>query len=54
MLPTLEELEKCGIRIVECITQSNLIVLNMEDFNIILGIYWPSKYHACVDCFQKV
>jgi hypothetical protein len=32
---------------------TNLVVFEMSGFDIILGMDWLSKYHACVDCFCK-
>jgi hypothetical protein len=32
---------------------ANLVVFEMSGFDIILGMDWLSKYHACVDCFCK-
>ena len=29
------------------------MILDLDDFDIILGMDWLSKYHACVDCFHK-
>ena len=31
----------------------NLILLNLKDFDIILGMDWLVAYHALVDCFNK-
>jgi hypothetical protein len=31
----------------------NLIVFEMNGFDIILGMDWLSKYHACIDYFCK-
>ena len=32
---------------------SNLLVLEMKEFDIILEMDWLASYHAIVDCFQK-
>lgn len=32
---------------------ANLILLNMRDFDIILGIDWLVAYHEILDCFRK-
>ena len=32
---------------------SDLMVLEMEEFDIILGMDWLASYHATVDCFGK-
>ena len=31
----------------------DLVVLNMHDFNVILGLNWLSRYHASTDCYEK-
>jgi len=31
----------------------NLIVLDMKDFDVILGMDWLSKHRATIDCHQK-
>lgn len=35
-------------------TYADLIVLDMLDFNMILGMDWLSYYHAVMDCFSKI
>lgn len=32
---------------------ANLIVLDMYDFDVILGMDWVAAYHASMDCFAK-
>ena len=32
----------------------NLIVLDMVDYEVILGMDWLSKYHASIDCMKKI
>ena len=39
MLPTSDRVKECEIRIGESITKIDLRVLEMEDYNVILGIY---------------
>ncbi|XP_070036454.1 uncharacterized protein [Nicotiana tomentosiformis] len=34
-------------------TRTNLLLLNMVDFDIILGMYWLSPYQAILDCHTK-
>ena len=41
------------IKIGKLTTEGNLVVLDMEDFDIILGMDWLSKYYACVNYFHK-
>ena len=31
----------------------DLLVLDMRDFDVILGMDWLASYHATVDCFSK-
>ena len=40
--------------LVECIVlKVNLILLEMYDFDVILGMNWLSNHHASKDCFTK-
>ena len=32
---------------------ANLIILDMQDFDVILGMDWLSKYSATIDCRRK-
>jgi hypothetical protein len=43
----------CPIPVEGNIMPANLVVFEMSGFDIILGMDWLSKYHACVDCFCK-
>ena len=31
----------------------NLVLLDLHDFDLILGMDWLASYHASVDCFGK-
>ena len=33
---------------------ADLVLLNLQDFDVILGLDWLSSYHASVDCFWKM
>jgi len=33
---------------------ANLILLEMMDFDVILGMDWLSTHHAVVDCYEKI
>ena len=46
-------IENCEVKIGDVITKVDLVVLNLDEFDCILGMDWLSKYHACVDCFHK-
>jgi hypothetical protein len=45
--------KNCPIQVEGNIMPANLVVFEMSGFDIILGMDWLSKYHACVDCFCK-
>ena len=47
-------IEKCDIKIGEALTEIDLMILDLDDFDVILAIDWLSKYHAHVDCFHKI
>ena len=32
---------------------SDLILLDIHDFDVILGMDWLSRHHATVDCYRK-
>lgn len=32
---------------------ADLILLDMHDFDVVLGMDWMTDYHALVDCFRK-
>ena len=32
---------------------ANLILLDIHDFDVILGMNWLSRHHAIVDCYRK-
>ena len=31
----------------------DLVLLDLQDFDVILGMHWLASYHASVDCFGK-
>lgn len=43
----------CPIRIGDYVLPADLIIMQMKDFDLILGMDWLSVYHAHLDCFQK-
>jgi hypothetical protein len=43
----------CSIMIKGRIFLANLIVLDLHDFDIILGMDWLAKNHAVIDCHKK-
>ena len=32
---------------------ANLIILDIRDLDVILGMDWLASYHTTVDCFKK-
>ncbi|WP_311768915.1 hypothetical protein, partial [Proteus mirabilis] len=46
-------LRSCLVTIQGCDTRVDLILLDMVDFDVILGIDWLSPYRAVLDCFSK-
>lgn len=41
------------ILVEEAVLPKNLVLMNMVEFDIILGMDWLAKYHASMDCFNK-
>ena len=31
----------------------DLVLFDLEDFDVILGMDWLASYHASIDCFRK-
>ena len=46
-------LPSCDVQVCGVTLHADLIVLNMIDFDIILGIDWLALYHACINCHGK-
>ena len=46
-------LKSCVIQIEDKEMLVDLILMDMYDYDIILGIDWLAAYHASVDCFGK-
>ena len=32
----------------------DLVILDISDYEVILGMDWLSKYHATIDCKKKI
>lgn len=45
--------KSCIIKIGDIDLLTDLTILHMQDFDIILGIDWLVPYHAMVDCYKK-
>ena len=43
----------CTVKIGDVTFPADLILLDMHDFDVILGMDWLSGHHANMDCFNK-
>ena len=43
----------CSVKLREINLPVDLIILDMHDFDVILGMDWLETYHATMDCFSK-
>ena len=43
----------CSVLLGEVSLPADLIILDMHDFDVILGMDWLEKYHATMDCFSR-
>ena len=43
----------CLVLLGEVKLPADLIILDMHDFDVILGMDWLEKYHATMDCFSE-
>ncbi|KAL4014449.1 hypothetical protein IC575_026651 [Cucumis melo] len=48
-----EKIKACRVEIANHMLDVTLLVLDMQDFNVILGMDWLSANHANIDCFGK-
>ncbi|KAA0053209.1 ty3-gypsy retrotransposon protein [Cucumis melo var. makuwa] len=48
-----EKIKACQIEIANQMLDVTLLVLDMQDFDVILGMDWMSANHASIDCFGK-
>lgn len=46
-------IKSCAIMIGNLELSADLILLNMKDFDVILGMDWLAAYHAMVHCYSK-
>lgn len=46
-------IKECPITIEGRELDTDLILLGMQDFDVILGMDWLVSYHAVLDCFGK-
>ena len=46
-------LRSCLVTIKGYDTRDDLIMLDMIDFDVILGMDWLSPYHVVLDCYAK-
>ncbi|KAA0059723.1 pol protein [Cucumis melo var. makuwa] len=48
-----EQIKACWVEIANHMLDVTLLVLDMQDFDVILGMDWLSANHANIDCFGK-
>ncbi|KAL0539510.1 hypothetical protein IC582_023725 [Cucumis melo] len=48
-----EKIRACQIEVANHVLDVTLLVLDMRDFDVILGLSWLSANHASIDCFRK-
>ncbi|TYK03434.1 gag protease polyprotein [Cucumis melo var. makuwa] len=48
-----EKVKACQIEIAGCVIEVTLLVLDMPDFDVILGMDWLAANHASIDCSRK-
>ncbi|KAL0534041.1 hypothetical protein IC582_028318 [Cucumis melo] len=48
-----EKIKACRVEIANHMLDVTLLVLDMQDFDVILGMDWLSANHANIDCFGK-
>ena len=53
ILSTESMCKSCSIRIGERELSTDLVVLDMHDFDVTLGMDWLATYHASMDCHGK-
>ena len=46
-------LKACSMNLGDKLVFTNLILLDIVDYDVILGIDWLSQYHPCMNCFDK-
>ncbi|KAA0051193.1 ty3-gypsy retrotransposon protein [Cucumis melo var. makuwa] len=48
-----EKIKACQVGVANHMLDVTLLVLDMQDFDVILGMDWLSANHASIDCFRK-
>ena len=46
-------LRACPVNLGDKLVFANLILLDIADYDVILGMDWLSQHHACMNCFDK-
>ena len=46
-------MKACQIEIVSHVIDVTLLVLDMHDFDVILGMDWPAANHVSIDCSHR-
>ncbi|KAA0025824.1 gag protease polyprotein [Cucumis melo var. makuwa] len=48
-----EKIKACQVEVANHMLNVTLLVLDIQDFDVILGMDWLSANHASIDCFHK-
>ena len=48
-----KKIKTCQVEIENSVLEVTLIVLNMSDFDVIIGMDWLAANHASIDCSHK-
>lgn len=43
----------CPLVLCRHVLEVNLIVFNLLEFDIILGMYWLFQHYSCINCFRQ-
>ena len=49
-----EKFENCEIEVHDKKLWGDLVILDVRDFNLILGMDWLSRHYARIDCRRKI
>ena len=47
-------LRACPTNLRDRLVLANLVLLDIVDYDVILGMDWLSQHHACMNCFDKI
>ena len=54
VMQTNSVLKGCPLEVNGQLLSADLIILDIRDFDVILGMDWLEKYHAAIDCHKKM